>query len=250
MKVLVIARREFQAIFHTAMGWLVVCGYLMITGLFWVAMVGNYVSQSNDLVHNPYGATYMTLTDYLVLPFFGNCTVIFIMIAPALSMRVFAEEYKQKTIELLFTSPISTAEIVLGKFVGLLAFVLVLLLATAHYPAMLFWVGNPEIGVWIGGYAALFCLAASLLSVGMLFSDMTSNQIVALVLTFATSLGLYVLSWVGSDPDSLLFQLSISSHLIDLMQGELRLSDMVYFIGFIGFFLVATHQRVESHRWQ
>ena len=125
-----------------------------------------------------------------------------------------------------------------------------MLLATIHYPVMLFSVGNPEVGVWLGGYAALFMLAAALLSVGMLFSSMTSNQIVALVLTFASSLGLYVLSWVGSDPDSLLFQLSISSHLIDLMQGELRLSDMVYFIGFIGFFLVATHQRVESHRWR
>lgn len=250
MKILVIAGREFRATFHTAIGWLVLCGYLLITGLFWVAMIGNYVSQANDLVHNPYGAAYLNLTDYLVLPFFGNCTVVFIMIAPALSMRVFSEEYKQKTIELLFTAPVSTMEIVLGKFLGLIGFVTVLLLCTAHYPIMLYTVASPELGVWVGGYVALLALSAALLSMGMMFSSMTENQIVALVLSFVCSLGLYIVSWLGADPDSWLANIALSSHLVDLMQGELRLSDVVYFISFIGFFLTVTHQRVESHRWQ
>jgi ABC-2 type transport system permease protein len=250
MKIMVIAGRELQATFNTTIGWLVLCGYLLLTGLFWVAMIGNYVSQANDLVYNPYGAAYLNLTDHLVLPFFGNCTVIFIMICPALSMRVFSEEYNQKTIELLFTAPVSTAEIVLGKFIGLVGFVTVLLLCTAHYPIMLYTVAAPELGVWIGGYVALLVLAAALLSMGMMFSSMTSNQIVALVLSFASSLGLYIVSWLGADPESWLAHISISSHIIDLMQGELRLSDMVYFAGFIGFFLTLTHQRVESHRWQ
>jgi len=250
MKILFIAGRELRATFNTAIGWLVLCGYLLITGLFWVAMIGNYVSQANDLVHNPYGAAYLNLTDFLVLPFFGNCTVIFIMIAPALSMRVFSEEYKQKTIELLFTAPVSTAEIVLGKFLGLVGFVAVLLLCTVHYPIMLYTVASPELGVWIGGYVALLVLAAALLAMGMMFSSMTSNQIVALVLSFVSSLGLYIVSWLGADPESWLANISLSSHLVDLMQGELRLSDIVYFMAFIGFFLTVTHQRVESHRWQ
>jgi ABC-2 type transport system permease protein len=111
-------------------------------------------------------------------------------------------------------------------------------------------VAAPEIGVWVGGYASLLVLSAALMSMGMLFSSMTANQIVALVLTFVSSLGLYIVSWIGADPGSILARVSLSNHLIDLMQGELRLSDMVYFLGFIGFFLTATHQQVESHRWR
>ncbi len=78
---------------------------------------------------------------------------------------------------------------------------------------------------------------------------MTANQIVALILAFVCSLGLYVVSWLSTDPEAWLNHVSLSTHLIDLMQGQLRLSDLVYYIGFTGFFLFATHQRVESHRW-
>lgn len=250
MTVLHIAARELKATFSTAIGWLVLTAFLLITGVFWVIMVDAYVTQSHDLVHNPYAAHQLNLTDYLLLPFFGNCTVIVLMIAPALSMRLFSEEYKQHTMELLLTSPISTAEIVLGKYLGGVATLLVMLLCTAHYPISLWMWGTPDPGVLIGGYAALAVLGGAILAMGMWFSAWTSNQIVALVLTFGAALTLYVMALDLSEPDALQTRLSLSAHLTDLLRGELRLSAMVYFAGFIGFFVFATHQRVESFRWR
>ena len=249
MSVLWIAKRELSSIFSTAVGWLVLTAFLLIAGVFWVILVDSYVTQSADLVYNPYAAANLNLTDFLLLPFFGNCTVIVLMLAPALSMRLFSEEFKQHTMELLLTSPISTAEIVLGKFLGAVGYLLVMLICTAHFPISLMLYGDPEPGIFLGGYLGLLLLGSAIISMGMLFSAYTSNQIVASVLTFGCALSLYILSFNETDPTSVLNALSLSSHVIDVLRGALRLSDLVYFGGFISFFLFATHQRLESTRW-
>ena len=124
MKVLHIASRELRSMFSTPVGWLVLCGYLLLTGVFWTYMVENYVLQSQDLVYNPMAAAQLNLTDYLLAPFYGNCAVVLVMMLPAVSMRSFSEEFRQRTMELLATSPVSTAEIVLGKFLGAFLFML------------------------------------------------------------------------------------------------------------------------------
>ncbi|MBT3221037.1 MAG: ABC transporter permease subunit [Proteobacteria bacterium] len=249
MNVIHIAFRELRAIFNTVVGWLILCGFLLITGVFWIALVENYVRESNNLVFNPWGAANMSLTDYLLLPFFGNCTVVLLMVAPALSMRLFSAEVKQRTLELLLTSPVSTLEIVLGKYLGAVGFVAVLLATTLHLPISLLYWAEPEPGVLIGGYLALLILSAALIAMGMMYSAMTSSQTVALVLCFATALALYIISWMGEGPDHWATHLSLATHAEDLMKGKLRLSDICYYAGFISFFLFFTHQRVESHRW-
>jgi ABC-2 type transport system permease protein len=249
MNVLHIAWRELRAIFHTPVGWLVLCGYLFVTGVFWVYMVENYVLQSQDLVYNPYAASQLTLEDYLLEPFFGNCAVVLLMILPGVSMRLFSEEFRQRTMELLLTSPVSTAEIVVGKFLGALGFVGVLLLASLHYVVALMQWGSPEPGVLVGGYLGLTLMSAALLAMGMLFSSLTSNQIVAMVLAFAASLTLFVLDWGAESPDDWNHRLALAPHLSDMLQGALKVSDIAYFVLFAGFCLFATHQRLESYRW-
>lgn len=250
MSVLHIAARELKATFTTSLGWLVLLEFLLLTGVFWVIMVEAYVQQSMDLVHNPYAASQLNLTDYLLLPFFGNCTVIVLINAPALAMRLFSEEFKQHTIELLLTSPISAAEIVLGKVLGAVATLGVLLLCTAHYPVSLMLFGEPDPGVLIGGYAGLMVLGSAIIAMGAFFSSWTQSQVAAFTLTFGGALALYVLGMDYSDPHSLQTRLSMATHVADLLRGELRLSDLAYFAGFIGVFLFATHQRLESFRWR
>lgn len=250
MSVVHIAWRELRAILVTAIGWMVLCGFLLLTGIFWIAMVSGYVAASQEAVFNPYGAALMNFTDHLLMPFFGNCTVLLVFVIPALSMRSFAEEFRQRTAELLFTSPISTLEIVLGKYLGLLGFVVLMLLCTAHYPASLLAWGSPDPGAVFGGYLALFLMSAALLAVGVLTSSFTHNQIVALILSFAIALALYVGSWLSQDPDSWIAQLALTTHLEGVLRGALRLSDLAYFAGFVVVGLLATHQRIESFRWR
>ena len=249
MNVLHIAWRELRASFNTTVGWLVLCGYLLVTGVFWTYMVENFILERQNLVHNPEMASMMTLTDYLLSPFLGNCAVVLLMILPAVSMRLFAEEFRQRTMDLLFTSPVTTAEIVVGKYLGAMGFVGVLLLVSLHYPLGLMQWTDPEPGVIIGGYLGLALMSSMLVSMGMLFSSLTSNQIVALVLSFAASLTLFVLDWGASGPTDWNARLALSTHMTAMLQGALKLSDIANFVLATVFFLLATRQRMESFRW-
>ena len=249
MATLYIAWRELRSIFNTAIGWMVLCGFLLVNGVFWEIYLTNYVAQKAQLVFDPYGATSMGLTDYLIVPWFGNCAVILLFMAPSLSMRLFAEEFKQRTMELLFTSPAATIEIVMGKYLGAMSFVAIMLLCTVHVPASLYYWGEPEFGAVAGSYLGIFLMSALLIAIGMFCSAMTTNQIVALSMSFAGSLVLYVAGWAGQDPDSVLAHIGLASHLEGMFSGAVKLSDLVYFGAGICLFIFATHQRLESHRW-
>lgn len=137
----------------------------------------------------------------------------------------------------------------LGKFFGALGFVGVLLVTSLHYPLALLQWGTPEPGVLLGGYLGLLLMSGALLAMGMLFSSLTSNQIVAMVLAFTASLSLFVLDWGAESPDDWNHKLALAPHLSDMLQGALKVSDIAYFVLFGVFCLFATHQRLESYRW-
>jgi ABC-2 type transport system permease protein len=244
--VFTIAARELRAIFATTIGWLVLAGFLFLTGLFWIASVQFYAEASTDVMANPYSPP-LEMTDHLLAPFFGNWSVLLIMLAPALSMRLFSDELRNRTMDLLLTSPISTAEIVLGKYLGAIAYVALMLAATFYIPLMLWMWAKPDWGALAGGYASTLLVAAGMIAIGMLISAMTPNAIVALVSTFAVGLSMFVLTWIGGDT---LTKLSLVNHMEDFVRGAVQLSDVVYFVAFVGFFLFATHQRVEGYRWR
>lgn len=253
MSVFHIAWRELASILNTAVGWLVLAGFLVVAGFFWSSMVSFYVTQSTDLLTNPYAGAQMNLSDHLLAPYFGNVAVVLLMICPAISMRLFSEEVRQRTMELLLTAPVSTASIVAGKLLGALAFVVLMLASTLHLPLTLMVWGSPDVGVLIGGYASLLLVAATILAMGMMFSAMTANQVVAVVLTFGSALVLWVLGWAASGDGALaevLTGLGLLDHVQGFLTGAVKLSDLVYFAAMIGFFSLATHQRVEGYRWR
>ena len=252
--VLAIGRRELSAFFATPVGWLCLTGFSIITGFFFAMMATEFSVQATRAAYNPYAAEQVNLNDWLIQPFFANTAVILLMLSPALTMRLFAEDRRSHSMELLLSSPISSAQIVLGKFLGVMGFVSVMLATTFPLIGMLYWLGTPDTGVVLSCITSLFLLAASFLSVGMLTSAMTENQIVALVTGFGALLLLWVLSWAdtisGTGLGEVLSGLSMLSHLEQLMKGLLHLQDGVYFVSFVGFFLFATTRRVEAYRWR
>ncbi|MEZ4235305.1 MAG: ABC transporter permease [Myxococcota bacterium] len=249
MNVLHIALRELRATYTTAVGWLVLCGWLVITGLFWRSAVTNYVIESQGAGYNPYGES-MTLGSWVLGPYFGNCAVLLMMVLPAVSMRSFAEEHRQNTLPLLMTSPVSSLEITLGKYLGLLAVQALLLLGTLTGPLMLYVWSSPDPGVVFGGYLALFLLGAGILAVGMAASSLTSSQLVAFGISIAVVFALLAVGWLSSEPGDPMSHLSILSHLTGALEGAVKLSDVVYLVGFAAIFVFATWQRMESFRWQ
>ncbi len=249
-----IARREVDGYFATPLGWLALCGFVVVTGFFFVFSVAEFNDYAVQAAYTPYMAEQLTVNDVLLPMIFGNWAVILLLMCPAISMRIFSEDLRQRSFELLLASPVSSGAIVAGKYLGALGFMAVLFASTLYQPAVLYWLGAPDPGVVAGNYAAMFLLSASCLAVGMLASAFTDSQIIAFMVSFATLLVLYLLGWVGELSSGValeaLGQVSMLSHLDQLMKGLLHLEDAVYFATFVGFFLFATQQRVESFRWR
>ena len=252
--VLAIARREVAAFFATPVGWLCLTAFAAISGFFFAMMATEFSVQATTAAYNPYVAEQINLNDWLIQPFFANTSVVLLMLSPALSMRLLAEDRANKSLELLLSSPVTSGQIVLGKFLGALGFVSVMLASTLPLTAMLYWLGTPDTGILLSCYLSAFLLAASFLSVGLLTSAMTENQIVALVTGFALLLVLWVLSWAetiaGGALGQVLAGISMLSHLDQLLKGLFHLADAVYFVTFVGVFLFATTQRVVAYRWR
>ena len=247
--ILAIAGRELEAYFATAIGWLCLGGFIFLTGIVytWIAFA------SSDTAMMGMGEP-PSVNEYLLPGFFGTAAVILLFMTPALSMRLFAEDVKQRSIELLLSSPVTSLEIVLGKYLGSLGFLGVLMLGTAHYMAITFWLSSPDPMVILANYLSTFLLGASCLAVGLLTSAMTRSQLVALVLSFGTLLTLWFLGGMGDllegTAGEVLTNLSVLTHMEEMSRGLLHIKDVVYYVSFIGFFLFATLQRVEAMRWQ
>jgi ABC-2 type transport system permease protein len=170
-------------------------------------------------------------------------------------MRLIAEDRRNRSIELLLTSPVRSTEIVLGKFLGALGFAGVLAAATLQYPAVLIWLGTPDPGILLCNYASFMLLLATFMATGLFASSLTENQVVALVISFGINLMIWVLGWAASGAGegglkTTIEYVSMLNHVEQLGKGLLHVQDMVYFLTFIGFFLFATTQRVEALRWR
>ncbi len=169
-------------------------------------------------------------------------------------MRLFSEEKKIGTDELLYTSPISVNQIILGKYFASLFVLVVMLLLTGILSLFTFAYGNPELAPLLSGYLGLFLMGAAFIAVGIFFSSLTENQIVSAVLTFGTLLLLFVINWLsyaaGGMWKDVLSYFSASQHLDEMTRGILDTTDVVYYLSlaFLGLFL--THSVIQSRRWR
>ncbi len=251
--VLAIARRELGAYFATPLGWLALCGFVLLTGFFFVFSLYEFDRYAMEAAFSPYMADHVTVNDWLIPAIFGNWAIILLLATPALAMRIFSEDIGQRSFELLLSSPVRPIQIVLGKYLGVLGFLAVLFATTLYQVGILYWLGSPDPGVLTASYLSMFLLAATCVAVGMTASAFTTNQIVAFIVSFAALLILYLLGWVGTVVDEGFFgwlaKASMLEHLEQLGKGLLHVKDIVYFVLFIGFFLFWTAQRITSFRW-
>ncbi len=252
-RVFTIAKRELDSYFTTPIGWVSLCLWLLMTGGFFSLLLIVF-NQASLQSMGGYDQG-LNINEEFIPGFFSNCSVILLFLCPALSMRTFSEDMKQRSFELLLASPVSSLEIVLGKYFGALGFLLIMFAGTLHFPLILHWLSTPDVGVLTASYLTLFLSGAAYLALGMFVSSLTTNQLVAFVVSFGALLLCWIVSWAegaGGSSDALtaLLYTSILTHTADLAKGLVHIKDLVYFFTFIGFFLFATQQQVESHRWR
>lgn len=247
-----IARKDFKTYFTSPIAYIVIASFLLIMGWMFFFNLQHFALES--MKYQQMTGKGMTITEGIIRPLYGNMNVIFLFLVPFITMRLFAEEKKQHTIELLMTSPVTLLEIVLGKFLSAFLLVFIMLSFTIIYPLVLFATGSPELGPIVTSYIGTLLLSCCYLAIGILFSAVTENQIVAGALTFAAGLFFWLVSWAtqsaGPVWGELLTYLSLISHYNNFGMGLLNSSDVTYYLSFIGVGLFLTHRVLDSYRWR
>jgi ABC-2 type transport system permease protein len=254
--ILAIAAKDIRSQFVSPIAYVVLTGFLLLAGWFFFNLLArfNFLLNLYLSFRNPEAMQRLNLNEFVIAPLLHNLSVILVILIPVITMRSFAEEKRSGTYELLMTSPISITEIVLGKFLGAFVFVLVMVLLTAIYPLILVLYGNPEPGIILAGFMGLLLLATTFVSIGLLTSSFTENQIIAAVSCMVTLLLLYVISWpadtAGETTGAVLKYLSLTEHFGELVKGVIDTRDLVYFGSVIVLALFLTQRSVESLRWR
>ncbi|MCC7262976.1 MAG: ABC transporter permease subunit [Candidatus Latescibacteria bacterium] len=196
----------------------------------------------------------LNLNEMVVSQFFSVMDFIWLLVIPMLTMRLIAEEKKNGTIELLMTSPISTVEILLGKFFACLTLYTIIVALTGVYCVILELYGSPDWGPILSAYFGYLLLGGTFIGVGLLASSLTENQIVAVLLGFGMLLLLWLIDWsasfAGPTAAKILQYVSIIEHLKDFQRGVIDTKDVVFYLSFIFLSLFITSRVLESRRWR
>ena len=250
--VLAIAGKELRGYFASPIAYIVIGFFALLFGYFYYVAVVFFNRQSMQMAMGMGGT--MNINQMLITPVFMNATVMMLFLLPAITMRTYAEEKRSGTIELLLTSPITDTEIILGKFLGAMGLYASMLAVTLIHVVILFMYGNPEWKPIASAYLGLLLMGGCFISVGLLISSLTKNQIVAGVVTFAVFLMLWVINWIGTfvgpTAQAILSHLSITDHFEDFSRGVIDTKHLVYYVSFIGLGLFLTAKSVDSERWR
>lgn len=277
--VLAIAEREVRTYFTSPLAYVIVGIFLMLSGyIFWASLL-RFSLLCQQYGNNPYVFNQLNVNDMVIRPLFGSMGVIFLLMIPVITMRLLAEERKTGTAELLFTCPITTGQVILGKYLGAAFLLLVMLGATLSYPLLIMASSaTPDLKPTLVGYLGVFLFGLALLGIGLLVSAMTENQIIAAVGAFGAFLMLWAVSWVadsltvtlagllntasfglweklklglgGPSLGDLLNKISITEHLNDFRKGLLDTEHVVFYLSVVFFSLFLTQRVVESRRWR
>ena len=238
-------KKEIRGFFSSLSGYIVIVLFLAITSLFlWV-----FPGEMNIM-----DGGYATLE-----PLFFIAPWVFLFLVPAITMRMFAEERKAGTLDLLLTRPLTEMHVILAKYLASVLLVLVSLIPTLIFYISVYLLGNPQGnldtgGTW-GSYIGLFFLASVYAAIGLFASSFTENQIIsfliAVVLCFLLYAGFDLLSALPAfhKIESLVIYLGISDHYKSLSRGVVDTTDIIYYLGIIGLFLFFTRTVLESRKW-
>jgi ABC-2 type transport system permease protein len=259
---LAIARKELSIYFTTPWAWLVFTAMAALSSFFFVGSLHEFQDAQADAIRDGWATVdpqFRNLTDGVIIPLWGALIGVTLFVAPFLSMRLFAEEKRNKTFELLMTAPVRPIEIVLGKYLGGVGVISATLGLTLLFPLILAAFGVSPSGSpldWttvLLGYGALLLWGATCMAVGMFLSALTESQMLAALLSFVVMLPWMWLGSLARSSDeplrTVLAQLSFGTHIQPLLQGILDVRSLVFFLSVIFLSLLLTHRTVEAQRW-
>jgi len=251
--IITICRKELKSYFSSPIAYLLMAMYAVLFGFFFWNAVGYFVNVSFQA--NMSGRSFpMDVNEMIIRPLLMNTSVIGLFLIPLISMRLFAEEKRSGTIELLFTSPIRDLSIIIGKWLAAVILYACLLGISALNIAFLFAYGQPDWKPLLIGYLGLLLQSGALLAIGAFISTTTRNQIIAGAVTFGVCLLLWVFEWVAGYETTtwaaVMGYMSVVRHYEPFSKGVIDTKDAVYFASLIFFGLFLTARSLESLRWR
>ena len=257
-----IARKELNIYFTTPLPYALFSVSTVFMGFFLIGVIQKFQQLSLAAMQMPQylDSSLLNLTDFVVLPCIHQTGLLVAITAPFLSMRLIAEEKRQRTFELLMTAPIRPIELVLGKYLSGV-FILTLTLGLAFLaPAML-----ERFAISVDGasgiewstvrvaFLGLFLWACAAMAIGLFVSALTDSQAVAAIISLLALILLWSVGWMGQNAEGIvqtvLLYLSAPNHLMGFVQGIVRLEDLVYFLSFVALGLFLSHRAIEGQRW-
>lgn len=242
-KIMIIAKKEMKDSFSSPLIYILAGLFSLMMG--WLFF--NYLLQAKDM-------TTTSMTQGVITPIFGNINFIFIFLCPLITMRSFAEEKKQHTLDLLLRSELTEMQIIFGKFISNVLMVFFMLSLTLLFPVILMFSGYSDWGVVWSSYLGIALSVMAYTSVGLFCSSLTDNQIVASLLTFCILLGSMLLVITVNATNNYLFALmiqylTIPFHYEGFTRGLLRSYSLVYFATYLSFFFLLTLKSLQSRKW-
>ncbi|MBI4394811.1 MAG: ABC transporter permease subunit [Candidatus Omnitrophica bacterium] len=255
-KVIAIAARDLKSWLHSFSFYLLAVFFLGVAGYFFWSGLSYFSLVSYQVATNPkLQVVSLNLTEGVLSSFLASLAAVLLLLIPVLTMRSLAEEKSQGTLELLFTYPISDVQIVIGKFLSLLALVFLLVSPTIAYFFLARAVGAKfETVSLLTGYGGLLLVGASFVALGLLMSSLVERQAVSAGIGFAILLFFWIVGWMAewtSPTLGIVFkEMSLVEHFRDLGRGIVDTKDLAFFILFISFFLFATLSTLEIRTWK
>lgn len=250
-----IAMREFKVYFTSPIAYIVLTMFAVIFGYFFTTGLAFFLDYSASVgAQGGMGAPPLNVNQFVIEPSLGNMSIVLLFLVPMITMRLFAEEKRSGTIELLLTSPVRDFQIILGKWGGAVLLYACLLLVAVLNLSVLFLYSSPDWKPVLVSLLGLLLMGGSMIALGTFISTLTRNQIVAGALTFGLLLLLWVLNWMSSYETTTLSRiceyLAISPHFEQFARGVIELKDLVYYLSAISLGLFLSKRSLEALRWK
>jgi ABC-2 type transport system permease protein len=243
-----IAARELRSLFLSPLAWAILAVVQFILAYIFLSQVDNYLVWQPRLaaVEGAPG-----VADLIIAPVFGDAAIVLLLVAPLLTMRVLSEERRNRTLSLLYSAPVSMTEIVIGKYLGVLSFFLILLCVVALMPLSLLAGTELDLGKLGAGLLGVMLLLAAFTATGLFMSALTDQPTIAAIGTFGLLLLLWIIDWAGNSEgraSGLFAYLSMLRHYETLLKGLFNSTDVAYYLLVIILFLGLSIRRLDADR--
>ncbi len=250
MMVFTLAQRELRTLFLSPLAWAILAVVQFILAYLFLSQLNEFLILQPQLkvIDGAPG-----VTDLVVVPVYGSAAFILMMVVPLLTMRVISEERRSRSLPLLLSAPLSMSEIIIGKYLGIVSFLIIMSLMITIMPLSLLLAGSIDLGLLAAILLGLILLIAAFAAIGIYMSSLTQQPTVAAISTFGVLLLLWIIDWAGgkagdAGATGVLTYLSMLRHFEDMSRGIFSSADVIYFLLFIATFLILSIRKLDAER--